>query len=263
MSEVRTAAFDGNEMDYITFGRGEKNFVILPGLSVHSVTGLGDAVSSAYSSFCDEYTVYLFDRTRHIRKGYTVDDMAEDTFSAMKSIGITEADVFGVSQGGMIAILLAADHPTLVRKLIVGSTAAKPNRTSESVLSIWLGKAEKRDEEGLLSSFADTVYSKKTLSLYRKSIISSNRGITEEEWKRFIILASAISCDLTSSLRKIKCPVLVIGSDGDRVLTPEASREIASALGSELYMYPSAFGHAVYDEATDYKERCLEFLRRE
>ena len=262
MSEMRTASFEGNEIDYLTFGRGEKNLVILPGLSVHSVMGLADAVESSYSCFAEDYTVCLFDRTKHLGEGYTVIDAAEDTASAMKSIGITEADVFGVSQGGMIAIALASSHPEMIRKLILGSTAAKPNSTSEKMLSLWLEKAQERDEEGLLSSFVDTVYSKNTLSLYRESLISSNRGITEEEWERFVILTSACSCDLTSDLGKIRCPVLVIGSEGDRVLTPDASREIASALNCELYMYPSVYGHAVYDEAPDYRKRCLEFLRK-
>ena len=46
-------------MKHIVFGSGNKNFVILPGLSVHSVMGLADAIAEAYKDFCEEYTVYV------------------------------------------------------------------------------------------------------------------------------------------------------------------------------------------------------------
>ncbi len=58
----------------------------------------------------------------------------------------------------------------------------------------------------------------------------------------------------------MKCQTFVIGSEGDRVATAQASNEIARALGCKKYIYDKSFGHAVYDEAPDYKKRCLNFL---
>ena len=98
-------------MDHIVFGHGEKSFVILPGLSMHSVMGAADAIAEAYKDFCEEYTVYVFDRAKNIHDGYTVRNMAEDTAKAMRRLNIEKADVFGASQGGMIAMYLAIDHP--------------------------------------------------------------------------------------------------------------------------------------------------------
>lgn len=39
----------------------------------------------------------------------------------------------------------------------------------------------------------------------------------------------------------------------------ESSKEIADILGCELYMYSDVYGHAVYDEAWDHKQRVLNF----
>ncbi len=261
MNMVKTVVLENSEMDYISFGRGKKTFVILPGLSVHSVMKLADAVVAAYAAFTEEYTVYLFDNTKNIGEGYTIRHLADDTASAMKALGLEGADVLGVSMGGMRAIYLASRHPELVHKLILASTAYRVNDTFRSFCSALLEKSEKRDGEGLLGAFADYVYSEKSLSLYRKSFIDENRGITEEEYSRLCVLIKAcLGYDASEELGGINCPVLVIGSEGDRVLTAEASRETASALGCELYLYDSSYGHAVYDEAPDYKERCLEFL---
>ena len=258
---VQTIQAGDTTMDYVTFGTGKKTFVILPGLSVHSVMNLGAAIAEAYTDFADDYTVYVFDRAKDIESGYTVRQMAEDTAQAMKNLNLQSADIFGASQGGMIALYLAIDHPELVNKLVLGSTLCKPNDTFNAVIDEWLTLAENRDEDGLLASFVDRVYSEATLTAYRDVLIDSNRGITEEEYERFEILAAACKTfDCSDEMNKIQCPVLVLGAEGDQVTTPAGSQEIAEALNCEIYLYDSNYGHGVYDEAPDYKTRCLNFL---
>ena len=78
MSElIHTISTSNMEMDYIKFGSGKKTFVILPGLSIHSVMGLADAVATAYQDFTKDYTVYLFDRAKNLHEGYTIRDIAK------------------------------------------------------------------------------------------------------------------------------------------------------------------------------------------
>ncbi len=261
-ASVKTVSSGGMEMDYIVFGSGEKTFVILPGLSVHSVMGSADAIAEAYKDFSEEYTVYLFDRAKDISEGYTVRNMAADTAAAMKALGIENADVFGASQGGMIAQYLAIDFPELVHKMILGSTLAKPNDCFNGIVDEWISLAEAKQETELLESFVDNVYSEATLESYRDTLISMNAGISDKEYERFIILAEACrTFDCYDELSGIKCPVLVIGSEGDGVVTAEGSKQIAEALGCELYLYDEGYGHGVYDEAPDYRQRCLDFFR--
>ena len=258
---VQTASDGDVKMDYIVFGSGEKNFVILPGLSVHSVMGSADAIAESYKDFTEQYTVYVFDRAADIQEGYTVRDMAEDTAAVMKALNIEDADVFGASQGGMIALYLAIDHPELVHKMILGSTLAKPNDTASQVIGEWIRLAEEKNESELLESIVDHIYSEATLETYRETLITSNQGISDEEYRRFAILAEACeSFDCYDELSAIQCPVLVIGSEGDRVVTADGSRQIAEAIGCELYLYDDSYGHGVYDEAPDYRQRCLDFL---
>ena len=260
---VKTVFAGNTAMDYIVFGNGDKNFVILPGLSVHSVTGSADAIADAYKEFSEKYTVYVFDRAKNIHKGYSVKDMAKDTAAAMKVLNIETADIFGASQGGMIAMYLAADYPALVNKMILGSTLARPNDVFVRVIEEWLCLAESKNESGLLESFADKVYSETTLKVYRETLISANRGISDEEYRRFSILTEACrDFDCYDMLSDIKCPVLAIGSEGDRVATAEGTKEIAKALGCEMYLYDGSFGHGVYDEDPDYRRRCIAFLEK-
>lgn len=250
-------------MNHIKFGNGDKNFVIIPGLSIHSIMGLADAIKDAYKIFAEDYTVYVFDRKEDVEEGYSIKDMADDTAAAMKEFGISGAYILGVSQGGMIAQLIAMDYPKLVKKLVLASTLSKSNETFTDMGSRWIELARKKDERELIESFVDNIYSDKTLALYRDVLISSNLGITDKEYERFIILTSA--CKTFNSydrLKEIKCPVLVLGAKEDKVVTAKGSEEIADKLGCEIYLYGEGYGHGVYDEAEDYKQRCLEFFER-
>ena len=62
-TEIKTIKTKDFEMRYFRFGTaGKQPIVILPGLSIKSVTESADAVVNAYSLLSDDYDVYLLDR---------------------------------------------------------------------------------------------------------------------------------------------------------------------------------------------------------
>ena len=52
-----------------------------------------------------------------VRPPYTLEDMARDTVGLMDALGIGQAHVVGASMGGMIAQIVAIEHPERVRSL--------------------------------------------------------------------------------------------------------------------------------------------------
>ncbi len=245
---IYTVKTDGFEMRYIKFGKGGKNLVVIPGLSVKSVLLSEEQIVSAYSPFENDYTVYLFDRRLNMPENYTVYGMANDTAAVMTALGLEDVCLFGVSQGGMIAQCIAVDHPALVSKLVLGSTAARA-----------AGGGIKADAR----EFLNALYADEFISKLGIAEALSNVEITDDEEKRFKITSKAADgFDLTDKLSRIKCPVLVIGASNDGIIPSSASAELAELTGGELYMYGAPYGHAVYDEAPDYKARVLEFLKR-
>lgn len=262
MSKVQVSKVKVNEteMDYAKFGSGNKNLVIIPGLSIKSVISSANAVAKAYELFCEDFTVYVLDRRNNITKGLTINDMAEDIAKVMQELKISDAYIFGTSQGGMIAQLLAIEHPSLVKKLVLGSSASRLYDKSERLIKSWISLAEEGRIEELCEDFVKKLYSKPFADKYGALIVKMNSDATQSELERFIVLSSAcIGFDIRNKLNKIKCPVLVLGAKEDEVLTDTASYETAELLGGELYMYDAPYGHAVYDEAEDYKERLMNF----
>lgn len=252
-----------NTMNYIKFGNGSKTFIIIPGLSIHSIINSKDAIEEAFKDYTDDYTVYVFDRPENLKENTTIKDLADATANKMKELNISSADIFGASQGGMMAMYIAIYYPELVNKLVLGSTLSKTNDTFINVVNNWIDLAKEKNEDELLDSFIKDVYSQNTYDNYKDSLIEANKNISDEEYNRFIILANAcLSTNCYDELDKIKCPVLVLGCYGDKVVTPLGSTQIADKLNCDIYMYDDSYGHGVYDEAPDYREKMLDFLRQ-
>lgn len=246
------------DMDYIKFGTGEKTFVIISGMNMTGLAGLAGPVSEAYGMFAEEYTVYLLDRLKVLPGGYTVREMAEDIAEIMRALGIENADIMGNSLGGMIAEYIAIDHPGLVHSLVLSSSMSHMTVPGSKVLSYWAELADRKDGKELYREFFRHVYGSPD---YELLAILENTA-TDEQCARYGIMARAcLSFDVRDELKSIKCPVLVVGSDYDMVLGGEASRELAEEIDCELYMYNNRkFGHAVCDEAPDFKQRMMDFF---
>lgn len=260
---VRTAVCGGFEADYFTFGGGSRTLLILPGASLHSVMLSADAVAAAFAAFASEYTVCLFDLRRELPPGFGIRQMAQDTAALCDHLGIVRADVFGCSMGGMIAQCLAADRPDLVRSAVIASSMARNNPLSRETFSEWKRLADAGDVRGLNRSFARRVYSPEYVAAYRAAFDAQEGIGSPEEMARFSAVADALlRFEILPELGRVTCPALVLGSLRDATLSADASVEIARALGCDVFLY-GGYSHAVFDEAPDFRDRLLDFFRKQ
>ena len=252
------------EMDYIRFGGGERTFVMLPGVGdgLKTVRGMALPFALLYRQLAKDFTVYVFSRRRELPRHMTTREMAADLSEAMDTLGLNEAAVVGVSQGGMIAQWLALDHPDKVRKLVLVVTLARPNDTVREAIAVWTELAERGDYRGIMLDTAERSYSEKRLKLARAEYRLLGCVGKPKSFERFLTQAeSCMTHDAYGELDRITCPTLVIGGTDDRIVTGEASVEIAGRIpGSELYLYED-LGHGLYEEAPDFLERVADFCR--
>ena len=192
-----------------------------------------------------------------------IDKVAQDLpdiAAAMEALGIANADVIGVSQGGMIAQYLAIDRPDLVKKLILTVTLSKNNDTVKSVINEWIKMAEVGAMKELIVDMAEKMYSNAYVKRYRLFMPLLTILQKPKDVQRFVTLAKAcFTCNTYEMLDKIKCPVLVLGGKQDKVVTGFASEEIAEKIGCKIHMYEN-LGHAAYEEAKDFNQVIYDFL---
>ena len=262
--QIKTAKTASFSMDYFQFGKGKETFVILPGLSLQSVMNFADMVAEAYQILADNFTVYVFDRRKELPSSYSVEMMAQDTVKVFRVLGLNRINLFGASQGGMIAMRIAIEQPELIQKLILGSTSTHVGKAQYKTVEKWIQMARSGKKTELNLAMGKSLYPKDVFEQLRELLSEAAKSVADTDLHRFIIFAEGMKgFDTTIDLEKIACPVFVIGSMDDQVLGAAATERIAEHLnkrpGFALHMYDS-YGHAAYDTAPDYKERILRFL---
>ena len=249
------------DIDYIRFGNGSKTLVVIPGVGdgLRTVKGMALPYAVRYRSLADDFTVYLFSRREELKPGMTTRDMAEDQNRAMKALGMSQVSVVGISQGGMIAQWIAIDHPERISRLILAVTLSRPNETVKRVIGGWITMAQAGDYKGIRIDIAEHSYTEAWLRKTRKLYQLMGTVGKTKSFDRFIIQAeSCLTHDAYEMLPRIICPTLVIGGTNDRIVTGEASREIADQIsGSRLKMYPG-IGHGLH-ETPDFLEQVKQY----
>lgn len=252
-----------DDMDYIAFGKGKKDFVIIPGLGdgLKTVKGTRLFLAKMYKEFGIDHRVYVFSRKNHIEKGYSIRDMAREQKIAMEKLGIKDAHIMGISQGGMIAQYMAIDYPKIVDKLILVVTSSRQNHTVLRIIENWIALAKEGNYGKLMEDTMENFYTEERLRKLRKLYPIMTKVGRPKSFERFIIQAEAcLNHNSHGELDKIKAPTLVIGGGKDKIVGENASAEIAHKIkGSKLIIYED-LGHGAYEEAEDFKEKVLEFL---
>lgn len=255
---------DSGEMDYIRFGSGARTLVMLPGVGdgLKTVKGMALPFALLYRELAKDFTVYVFSRRVSLPEHMSTREMADDVNAAMEALGLRAAAVVGVSQGGMIAQWLAIDHPDKVGKLVLVVTLSRPNDTARAAIAGWTEMAGRGDYRGIMLDTAERSYSEKRLRQARLEYSLLGSVGKPKSFARFLTQAeSCVTHDCYDRLGEIACPTLVIGGSEDKVVTGEASAEIARAIpGSELYIY-EGLSHGLYEEAPDFLRRVAAFCR--
>jgi pimeloyl-ACP methyl ester carboxylesterase len=187
---------------------------------------------------------------------YTLDDMAGDAVGVLDAIGASAAHIVGASMGGMIAQLLAINHPERVLSLTsIMSTVGGPNvvQAEPGVGAILLAPPGTTRDERVEHSLSN-----------RRIIFGTGMPFDAERARQKAERAvdrcfapdgslrqlSAIIAapDRTAALGKLTITTLVIHGDHDPLVPPENGRQTAAALpNAQLIMIPG-MGHALPEQ---------------
>ena len=253
---------DGDTTDFISFGKGKKNLVIIPGVGDGLKTAKGLAIPFAfmYRIFAKDFTVYVMSRKNNVPENYNTRQMAFDMHKVLRSVGVEKTSVVGVSMGGMIAQYLAIDFPEFVERLVLTVTLSRPNETVIERCNAWIKSAEQKDYEAIMKDSALYSYSDQYLRKNKLMLNIISKIGAPKNFDRFITFSKACTThNAYDELEKITCPTLVIGGKQDKIVTCEASEEIVSKIPNAKLKTYQEYGHALYEEAKDFNNVVYEF----
>ncbi len=183
---------------------------------------------------------------------YDLSDMARDTATLIDALDISPAHVVGISMGGMIAQVLAANHPERVRTLvsIMSSTGSRrAGWTAPSTLRMVLG-APPRDRDAAADRAAAVFrhigsqgFPFDEPSVRERASRAFDRDPRAGAGTMRQMGAIVKSGDRTRELRRITAPTLVIHGDYDRMVHPSGGRATAAAIPGARLHTVTGLGH--------------------
>jgi pimeloyl-ACP methyl ester carboxylesterase len=187
-----------------------------------------------------------------VRPPYTLNDMASDTLGLMDSLGIARAHVVGASMGGMIAQIIAAEHPGRVSSLIslfsTSGNRALPG-PEPKVLRALIRRRRRSDPGravneimGFLRLIGSPGFPTSDAELRAKVERSVARCYYPQGFTRQL-LAVLTAPDRRPMLRRIRAPTLVLHGAEDPFVRPAAGADTAANIpGARLRIIPG-MGH--------------------
>lgn len=185
---------------------------------------------------------------------YTLDDMALDAVGLLDALSIRQAHVVGRSMGGMIAQIMASEHPSRVRSLTsIMSSSGNPNLPSAApdAMTLMMRPAPDPalDELGFIENavtFARRMAgSSDTLdeAAYRTLIATElRRGYVKGGFGRQLA-AMAISGDRRDRLSAIQVPTLVVHGTDDALFPLACGEDTAASIPGAEWLPIQGMGH--------------------
>jgi pimeloyl-ACP methyl ester carboxylesterase len=143
-------------------------------------------------------------RTADINRSIRFERMAEDVAGVIQRLRLRKVDLLGYSLGGGVALRTVVQHPELVRKLVLISTAFRRGGWYPEIL---VG----------MQSVPENAEAMKQTAMYKEYVRVAPRP---EDWPVLLTkLADALrqEYDWSDDIEKIRTPSLVVAGDADSI----------------------------------------------
>jgi pimeloyl-ACP methyl ester carboxylesterase len=213
----RYATVNGLRMFYEIHGSGQP-LVLLPGALSTIETSFGAALPLlAKTRRVIAVELQAQGRTSDREGPLSYEQMADDVDALLGQLGVPQADFFGYSLGGGVAVQLAVRHPNRVRKFVfAGGTAYSPDGFYPELI-----EAQKTlKPENLAGSPYQLAYARVAPQPDHWPDVIAKIKDLDQTWKGFP----------AEQLRAIAAPALLVIGDAD-IVRPEHTVEMFRLLG--------------------------------
>lgn len=254
-----------NCVPYNRSGHGSKPLLIFQGLMFENKPQSG--MNFGYVFLEKDYTLYSVLRKPGLPQGYTLKDMAGDYAEMIRQEFGGPVDVIGVSTGGSIVQHFAADHPDLVRRLVIHSSAHTLGERGKQVQLEVARLAQQGQYAQASAAILAFMFPQsgigKTLS--RPLIWLLSRLMVSGKTKDLSDLVATIEAEdqhnFKSRLAEIQMPTLVIAGAEDPFYSQALFRETAQGIPNAKFILYEKMGHPAMGK--QFARDVLAFLKEQ
>jgi pimeloyl-ACP methyl ester carboxylesterase len=203
-----------------------------PILLLHGGTGSAHNWAKVIPAFAKGHVVYVPELQGHahtadIDRPFTYDALTEDVADFLGQQKLEHVDIAGLSDGGIIALILSVKHPNLVRKVLATGANWSMNGSVDPAVLKWLTGARPDDwDKAFIAEWSDGNPDPAHWPIFfekmKKMWVGLNRPIKE--------------------LDQIKAPVMLMAGDQDLVKLDHTVEMHKHIKDSELAILPGT-GH--------------------
>jgi pimeloyl-ACP methyl ester carboxylesterase len=200
----------------------------------------------------------------------TIEAMAHDAVLFIRALGFDQVDLLGLSMGGFIAQVVAAEEPHLVRKIILAGTgpAAGPGIDKVTALTIraTLKGALTRQDPKQFLFFTDTEGGRRAgrafLERLKERTDDRDKAISLSSFRAQLKAIHQWGLQVPADLSRIRHPALVANGESDRMVPSENTLDLAARLpqGELVPLYPDAGHGGIFQYHDEFVSQALEFL---
>jgi pimeloyl-ACP methyl ester carboxylesterase len=214
------AAINGVNYYYAVYGTGE------PLLLIHGGLGQIEMFGPNLAKLAQNRQVIGVDLQGHGRtalgdREFSLVDMGNDMAGVLKRLGYDKVDVLGYSMGGGVAFQFAAQHPEMIRRLVLVSTPFAQDGFYPEILP---------QQAAVGAAMAEQM---KETPMYKSYVAIAPHP---EEFPKLLDRVGAYmrkSYDWSADVRKLTMPVMLIYGDSD-MFRPEHEVKFYQLLGGGL-----------------------------
>ena len=274
VTKTGSVEVDGARAEYVRAGQGS------PLLLIHGLIGGSGIWERNIPALAEHRTVYGLDllgmgRSERV-PGLAIglEPTARRVLATMDALGVDRADLVGTSQGGSVAMMVAAVAPERVKSLILLAPANPYSRKTD-----WMVRLYSTALGGWVAGFAPRVprwvqrvalarmfgdrrrMGADTLKPYHDALLVPR---TMEHVLAIVRGWFAEMKKLEAVLPEVaKTPTLLVWGDRDRVVSLKSASRLQREIRAELVVIPGG-GHLVFEEFPQKVNRIMtEWLLRE
>lgn len=265
MPEVRYANTGRGAIAYQVFGEGPPDIVVTPGFVSHlDLQWTMPSYTRFFEMLSSLGRVIIFDKrgtglSDPAEGAVRFDQRAEDIALVMDAAESERAVLMGVSEGGPLSILVAAQNPERVQSLILYGTFSKGSLlggelidTFDNAIDHW-GSGR---TASIFSSEGDSPLRRRLAAVFERA--SASPGMARA------LVDSVRSADVTAALSTLDVPVLVINRKDDPFAPVAWARDLADQISNAQLVVTEGSDHLPwFGEPDEIIQQIARFLGQE
>lgn len=212
----------------LVVGDGPPLVVVLFIPRAGAITGLSRwSVLRLVRPLAQHFTVHVLNRPPGLPAGSTMADIAGVHARGISRLSSGPVHVLGVSTGGAVALQLAVDHPHLIDRLVLASTAHTLGALGRDAQRRYVDRALAGSRPG--PALAPLVTGTPVL----RQLVAAGLWLAdgpEDYTDAAVMLRAEDTFDVADRLRRLAAPVLLVHGEHDRVYPLDHARETADRI---------------------------------